>query len=56
MRLSGAELQWMQARRAQRYAVAGRGVRRELERRLAALPPAQALLTSWCCGASARSD
>ena len=56
MRLSGAELQWMQARLAQRYAAAGREVHRELERRLAALPPAQALLTSWCYAASPLSD
>ena len=56
MRLSDAELQWMQARLAQRYAAAGREAQAALERQLAALPPAQALLTSWCYAASPLSD
>lgn len=56
MRLSDAELQWMQTRLAQRYAAAGREVRAELERQLSALPPEQALLTGWCYAASPLSD
>ncbi len=56
MRLSDAELQWMQTRLAQRYAAVGREVREALERKLAALSPDQALLTSWCYAASPLSD
>ena len=56
MRLSDAELQWMQTRLAQRYAAAGREAREALERKLAALPPDQSLLTSWCYAASPLSD
>lgn len=56
MRLSDAELQWMQARLAQRYAAAGRDAQEALERQLAALAPDQALLTSWCYAASPLSD
>ncbi len=57
MRLSDAELQWMQTRLAQRYAAAGREAQEtKLERKLAALPPDQALLTSWCYAASPLSD
>lgn len=56
MRLSDAELQWMQTRLAQRYAAAGREAQETLERKLAALPPDQALLTSWCYAASPLSD
>ena len=56
MRLSGAELQWMQTRLAQRYAAAGRVMQQELERRLAALPEEHALLTGWCYAASPLSD
>ena len=56
MRLSDAELQWMQTRLAQRYAAAGREAQETLERKLAALPPDQLLLTSWCYAASPLSD
>ena len=56
MRLSDAELQWMQTRLAQRYAAAGSKAREALERKLAALPPDQSLLTSWCYAASPLSD
>ena len=56
MRLSDAELQWMQTRLAQRYAAAGREAQETLERKLAALPPDQSLLTSWCYAASPLSD
>ena len=56
MRLSDAELHWMQTRLAQRYAAVGREAREALERKLAALPPDQALLTSWCYAASPLSD
>ena len=56
MRLSDAELQWMQTRLAQRYAAAGREAQEALERKLAALPPDQSLLTSWCYAASPLSD
>ena len=56
MRLSDAELQWMQTRLAQRYTAAGREAQETLERKLAALPPDQALLTSWCYAASPLSD
>ena len=56
MRLSDAELQWMQARLAQRYAAAGCDVQQELERQLAALPEEHALLTGWCYAASPISD
>ena len=56
MRLSSAELQWMQTRLTQRYAAAGCEAQEELERQLAALPPEQALLTSWCYAASPLSD
>ena len=56
MRLSDAELQWMQARLSQRYAAAGREAQAELERRLSALAPEHALLTGWCYAASPLSD
>ena len=56
MRLSGAELQWMQTRLAQRYAAAGGDVQQTLERQLAALAPDHALLTAWCYAASPLSD
>lgn len=38
MRLSDAELQWMQTRLAQRYAAAGSKAREALERKLARAP------------------
>ena len=56
MRLSDAELQWMQTRLVQRYAAAGREAQEALKRKLAALPPDQSLLTSWCYAASPLSD
>ena len=56
MRLSGAELQWMQTRLAQRYAAAGGDVRQTLERQLAALTPEHARLTAWSYAASPLSD
>ena len=56
MRLSDAELRWMQSRMMQRYDVIGDELQANLERQFAALAPDAALLTRWCYAASPLSD
>ena len=47
MRLSDAELRWMQTRMMQRYDVISDELQANLERQFAALAPDAALLTRW---------
>ena len=56
MRLSDAELRWMQTRMMQRYDVISDELQAKLERQFAALAPDAALLTRWCYAASPLSD
>ncbi len=56
MRLSEAELRWMQARLDARYTAVCDELRAALEEKFSVLAPDAALLTRWCYAASPLSD